>query len=77
MPKSTLAQMTVEEFEVMLGDHLGDTGSGVLARIDDQALLPGSGRHDVAVRGPGTCGEAGDQHPGSLSGGGARSRSAA
>ena len=45
----------------------GDPVGGVLPGVDDHALRAWAGRRDVAVRGPGPCGEAGDEHPGRLS----------
>ena len=60
--------------EVPVGEDHGDRLEAVLAqarvdvvvradaRVDDDAFLPRAGRHDVAVRIGGTCGEAVDQH---------------
>ena len=56
-----------DRLEPVLADDVGDAGRGVLAGVDDDALGPGAGGDDVAVRGPRACGEAGDQHPGRLS----------
>ena len=53
--------------EAVLADDLGDAGGGVLAGVDDHALRAGAGGHDVAVGGPRTRWEPGDQHPGRLS----------
>jgi hypothetical protein len=43
-------------------DDLLDTRLGVLARIDNQALLSRPGRHEVAVRGERAGREPGDKH---------------
>src|SRR5438093_1369567 len=37
-------------------------GSAVVAGVDDHALLPGGGRHDVTVRGERPGGEPRDEH---------------
>ena len=37
--------------EPVLGEDLRDARLGVLTRVDDHALLPGAGRHHVAVGG--------------------------
>src|SRR6516165_2927377 len=62
-----VVDMTVREQdrgrpEPVLGEDLLDTGHGVLARIDDHALLSGSGRDDIAVRGERPCWEPCDEH---------------
>ena len=51
----------------VLRHDLGDTLARVLAGVDHDALAARGRGHDIAVGAPGTCGEAGDQHPGSLS----------
>ena len=48
--------------EAVLAHDLGDALGGVLAGVDDDALGTRAGGHDVAVRAPRTCGEAGDEH---------------
>ena len=62
----TMGHQHRDRLQPVLTDDLGDTGGGVLPGVDDHALLPGAGGHDVAVGAPGTCGEAGDQHPATL-----------
>jgi hypothetical protein len=44
--------------EPVLGQDLVDPAFGVLARVDDHALLAGRRRHQVAVGGEGTSGKA-------------------
>jgi hypothetical protein len=48
--------------EPVLGEDLLDTGHGVLTRIDDYALLAGSGRDDITVRGERPGWEPCDEH---------------
>ncbi|GLZ06891.1 hypothetical protein Acsp03_43570 [Actinomadura sp. NBRC 104412] len=46
----------------VLAQDLVDPGLGVLAGVDDDALLTRGGRHDIAVRGERSGGEPGDEH---------------
>ncbi len=48
--------------EPVLADGVLDALDRVLARVDDDALLPRRGRHDPAVGAPRTGGEADDEH---------------
>src|SRR6516165_3057637 len=62
-----VVDMTVREQnrgrpEPVLGEDLLDTGHGVLTRIDDHALLAGSGRDDITVRGERPGWEPCDEH---------------
>jgi hypothetical protein len=59
--------MTVREqdrgrAEPVLGENLLDPALGFLARVDDHALLAGSGRDDITVRGERPCWEPCDEH---------------
>ena len=51
-----------DRLEPVFADDLGDAVGRILAGVDDHALGAGTRRHDVAVRGPGTRREAGNQH---------------
>ncbi|GAA1955855.1 hypothetical protein GCM10009838_09500 [Catenulispora subtropica] len=51
-----------DRLQPVLPDHLLDAGGGVLAGIDDHALLPGAGRHEIAVRTQASGWESGDKH---------------
>ncbi len=63
----TVGEQHRDRLERVLPHDLGDPVRGVLPGVDDHALRARPGRRDVAVRGPGACGKAGDEHPGRLS----------
>ena len=52
--------------QAVLDEHLGQPGLDPDAGVDDDALLTGRGRHDIAVRGERERGEADDEHARSL-----------
>src|SRR5262249_27007476 len=51
-----------DRLEPVLGEDLRDARLGVLAWVDDHALLPPAGRHHIAVGGERAGREPGDEH---------------
>ena len=49
-----------DRLQPVLGEEVLDPGLGVLPWVDDDALLAGSRRHQIAVGGEGTCGKPSD-----------------
>ncbi|GAA2052994.1 hypothetical protein GCM10009839_70880 [Catenulispora yoronensis] len=62
MVQVAVRQQDGDRLQLVLPDHLLDAGDGVLAGIDDHALLPGAGRHEIAVRTQASGWESGDKH---------------
>src|ERR1035441_9652849 len=58
----TVRRQHRHRLEPVLCEDLLDPVFRVLARVDDEALLAGPGRHDVAIRGERAGRESGDQH---------------
>ncbi len=48
--------------EAMLSDRFLDAFGGLMARVDDHALLTGGGGDEITVRPPGPGGEPGNEH---------------
>ena len=57
-----VGQQDRDRLEPVLPDGVLDPGDGVLAGIDDHALLAGGGRHEIAVRTQASGWESGDKH---------------
>ena len=58
----TMAQQDRHGLQVVLGQHLVELGHGVVPRVDDDALLATSRRHDETVRPPRSSREPDDKH---------------
>jgi hypothetical protein len=59
-----------DRLQAVLADGFLDPGGGLVAGIDDDALLTGGRGDQVAVGAPGPCGKTGDEHVGPLHVGG-------